>query len=181
MHALYSFYEKVKKFLLWKKKTSSPKYVVFLARPKNRKIEKLKRKLWKMYHRNIFKSLPVISTVFILLIILVGQSIFIKAEVVKFYPKACLGGWENTTNAEGKPDLEEDASAEEFSEKNSAVLGNIVSQIFCSDFTGGVPEGSQMKSLLLKLSWAPELGNSTPNEDATSTPSTITVYQNDDT
>lgn len=155
----------------------SKKFVVFLAHPRRPGFQKWKRKLWKIFHRNTFKSIVIACTVFIVLVALVKQSIVIKAEMVKFYPNTCLGGWQHPENAEGEPNLSEDATAEEFSDKNSTVLGNVVSQIFCSDFTGEIPKDAEMKTLLLKLSWsqgleAPSLGESATN--------TIVVYPSDE-
>ncbi len=76
-----------------------------------------------------------------------------KAEIADFYPAACLGGWENPQNVQGKPDLGQGAPAEEFNENNSAVLKNIISEIFCGNFQGEIPENSQSKKVLVKFSW----------------------------
>lgn len=185
MNSLSYFYKKIIKNI-FSRRTSSQRFVVFLGRHRRTGFQKWKknekRKLWKFFHRNTFKSIFVVCAVFVLIIVIIKQSTVIKAEAVKFYPNVCLGGWQNVKNAEGKPELPEDAVAEEFSEKNSAVLGNSVSQIFCSDFTGEIPKDTQIKTLLLRLSWS--LGGETPNlrvepqnESATTS---VLVYPSDD-
>src|SRR4030042_6172975 len=62
---------------------------------------------------------------------------FIRAEKASFYPTSCLGGWQNPQNAEGKPDLDEGAPGEDFNSKNSAVLQNAISELYCGGCKGG--------------------------------------------
>ena len=101
--------------------------------------------------------------VFLLLIIvgfLVTRPFFIKASVAVFYPTSCLGGWENIHNAEGEPQLSANDNPALFNEQNSAYLNNRISQIYCGNFQGTLPQNTQPKKIVLHLSWA--VGGNTP-------------------
>lgn len=77
-------------------------------------------------------------------------------EAVKLYPSTCLGGWENPMNAEGSPSLRLKSSSDQFNDRNSAVLRNVLAQIFCGDFANAFPafpEGEFPKKMFLKFSW----------------------------
>lgn len=87
---------------------------------------------------------------------------FIRAEKAQFYPTACLGGWQNPQNAEGKPDLDEGAPAEDFSSKNSSVLQNAISELYCGGFKGDIPQDTEPKRAVLKFSWALKLPETAP-------------------
>ncbi|MBI2120889.1 MAG: hypothetical protein HYT94_04675, partial [Parcubacteria group bacterium] len=84
---------------------------------------------------------------------IVGTSFYTKAEYAKFYPAACLGGWQNTKNAEGEPNVPQNADPALFDDTNSAILESAASQIFCGSFIGEVPKDAEMRTLRLKLSW----------------------------
>lgn len=83
----------------------------------------------------------------------------VNASTAVFYPENCLGGWQHTKNAQGKPSLEEDAPAEKFTIQNSAVLGNSSAQIFCGAFVGEIPEDTMPKKFLLSLRWSVDDGS----------------------
>ncbi len=85
--------------------------------------------------------------VIFLIIITVSFTQSVRANVAIFYPNTCLGGWENPQNAQGKPDVE-------FNESASAILKNATAHIFCGGFEGEVPNDSEPKKVLLKMSWA---------------------------
>ena len=76
-----------------------------------------------------------------------------RAETVGLYPGSCLGGWINTQNAQGRPNLEPGDSADLFNESNSAVLKNTIAQIFCGSFNGNIPQDNEPKKVFLKFSW----------------------------
>jgi len=73
-----------------------------------------------------------------------------QAETVFFYPETCLGGWRNVQNAQNEPDLAWKAQPEAFTDKNSAVLENVVGSIYCGEFSGSLPEQSVITSVRLK-------------------------------
>src|SRR3989344_5833425 len=145
----------------------------------------LKKKTWKIElrpddikrflknHKRTFIS-SLITAVFVF-----GAVIYLavtKAEIVNFYPVACLGGWENPQNAQGRPEVGRDALPEEFNETNSAVLKNVISQIFCGNFQGEPPENSQPKKASLKFSWAVKT-ESEPLTDNNFSESTSTLIE----
>ena len=152
----------------------SRKPIIFLKK-KTLKIEfkpdDIKRFL--KYHKRFFVfSLTMAVSVF-------GAVIYLavtKAEIIDFYPVACLGGWENSQNVQGRPELGKDALPEEFNEANSAVLKNVISQIFCGNFQGEMPENSQPKKVSLKFSWAVKT-ESEPLTDNNFSESTSTLIE----
>src|SRR3989344_7335946 len=64
------------------------------------------------------------------------------ASIANFYPTKCLGGWENTMNAEGAPDLSLKSDLTEFNNLNSSRMRS-GSPIYCGGFTGEIPENSK--------------------------------------
>lgn len=72
-----------------------------------------------------------------------------EKQITNFYPSNCYGGWENPQNVQGK--FEED---EVFDQVNSAILRNTIASIFCEDFTGEIPENTNIEKASLKFSWA---------------------------
>ena len=75
-----------------------------------------------------------------------------SADLAKFYPAKCLGGWQYTAHAENVPDLSPVASIDDFNDINSAVLDNAMAQMYCSGFNGENPIGTVPKKLTLRLS-----------------------------
>lgn len=84
--------------------------------------------------------------------ILFSISLTGKADVVNFYPKTCLGGWENPSGAEGQPSVPEQAAISDFTKNNSAFLDNRNAQIFCGDFSGDIPEDTTPRALKVRFS-----------------------------
>jgi|GEM_PF-1938842 len=96
----------------------------------------------------------------------------IKADVAKFYPGKCLGGWQYPAHAENVPDLDALASIDDFNDVNSAVLDNAMAQLYCSTFNGESPIGTVPKTLTLRLSLAvkPKISLVAPVDSSSSTP-----------
>lgn len=91
------------------------------------------------------------------------------AQVAFFYPTACLGGWENSANAQGMPEVSVDADDDAFTSENSAVLYNANANFFCGSFTGTVPPNVTPTEVTLHLSFlltTPTETNSHPNPPA---------------
>lgn len=72
-------------------------------------------------------------------ILIISFSFGTRAELAKvsLYPENCLGGWQNPTLAQGKPDA---SNIDEFSKNNSALLSNSNAEIFCGSFAGDMPD-----------------------------------------
>lgn len=104
------------------------------------------RKIW------VWGSVSLLS---ILSVFLFGQSI--HATITTLYAGDCVGGWENVNNATGTANLALDASPYDFNETNSAVVGDIISDITCSNFVGEIPLDSLPKKLTLNLYWATKI------------------------
>lgn len=78
-----------------------------------------------------------------------------RANSATLYPAACLGGWVNPHNAEGKPDVLTGAGTEYFNASNSAALSqNTIAEIYCGSFTGDIAGDVQPKKIVLHFSWA---------------------------
>lgn len=77
----------------------------------------------------------------------------VGAQVSSFYATSCLGGWQNTGNATGNPDLKGDDPTK-YSEVNSALLSNSTGDIYCGAFKGRIPDDAMEKRIVLKFSWA---------------------------
>ncbi|MEK7511045.1 MAG: hypothetical protein AAB582_02330 [Patescibacteria group bacterium] len=72
-----------------------------------------------------------------------------QAQSSTYFASSCLGGWENTSLAEGEPDVRG-----LLDEHNSALLsGDRQAQIFCSGFAGEIPEGSTHTGVRAHISW----------------------------
>jgi len=76
---------------------------------------------------------------------------FTKANVVRFFPENCLGGWENPQNAEGLPNVDEEVIF--WNKENSAFLDNSNAQIFCGNFSGTVVKDIFPEKFVVKFSW----------------------------
>ncbi len=62
-----------------------------------------------------------------------------EAEVISLFASSCSGGWENTQEAAGPPDISEN-SIEKYSDLNSASISNASAPIVCSGFKGEIPK-----------------------------------------
>ena len=138
--------------------------VLFFANGKKRHKNKIldlrpKQFVFSITWRNIpiFLKKHAGLTVVLLSLITIGlfavRPFFIKASVAVFYPASCLGGWENVHNAEGEPQVSDNNSAS-FNEQNSAYLNNRISQIFCGNFKGALPQNTKPQKIMVRLSWA---------------------------
>src|SRR3989344_11757 len=90
----------------------------------------------------------------VLVSVLAADTFLGHANTVYWYPKSCLGGWSYVENAAGAPQLVPEAAIEEFTADNSAILNDSVSQIFCGQFEGDIPEAAVPISVTLDLSLA---------------------------
>lgn len=112
----------------------------------------------------------------VLVIIYFLQGLFNKqkasADLAKFYPVKCLGGWQYTAHAENVPDLSPVASIDDFNDINSAVLDNAMAQLYCSNFNGEDPIGTVPKKLTLRLSLGvkPKIVVEAPVESGSASP-----------
>jgi len=117
-----------------------------------RREAKIEIDLWKirqfiLFHRYAFLSLGS----FLVLTTALAFSFISHADTALFYPDSCLGGWQNPEQAAGKPDLNSSSAISDFNTKNSAFLLNKISQIFCGEFQGDIPEKSQLKKATLHI------------------------------
>lgn len=96
-----------------------------------------------------------IFSILIVGVVLIAGSFFrsTRADTALFYAGQCLGGWENPKNAEGKPDLQEDAVGELYTKKNSAVLNNTQGDLYCGSFIGDAPKESAPTNFVVKARW----------------------------
>lgn len=96
-----------------------------------------------------------IFSILIVGFVIIAGSFFrsIRADTALFYAGQCLGGWENPKNAEGKPDLQEDAAGELYTKKNSAVLNNTQGDLYCGSFIGEAPKESAPTNFVVKARW----------------------------
>lgn len=113
-------------------------------------------KLKNFFLKNtLYRSLLAVSVSLIVIIIFIAVKS--RAEVAVFYPKTCLGGWENVANAQGKPNLDGNTKIEDFTKENSAVLVGL-SEIYCGGFEGELPKDGDPKKLTLTFSWSVDNG-----------------------
>ena len=78
------------------------------------------------------------------------------------YPQTCLGDWDNTQLASGKPDL--DGTDESlYSSANSASITDALGQIYCGDFIGDYSPDTTPTNIIVRFSWVIK-------PDATTTP-----------
>ncbi|MFA6273743.1 MAG: hypothetical protein WC662_01135, partial [Candidatus Paceibacterota bacterium] len=88
----------------------------------------------------------------ILILIILVISFHGKANITRFYPANCLGGWENPEYAQRIPEVKSNEDINDFSPENSAVLNNASGQIFCGKFEGEIPTETLPKKLVLRFS-----------------------------
>ena len=120
---------------------------VFAAHGWKRALLKFKHASWKPI---ILGFVSVVMIGGILFWFRIGRS-----QTAAFYPSSCLGGWEHPENAQGKPDVDQgDSFPDQFTDQNSAVLRNAASQIYCGNFQGDIPEGSEPVRATIRFSVA---------------------------
>lgn len=111
-----------------------------------------------------FRNKIILGFVFLIIISFIfNYFLFSRAEILEFYPSSCLGGWQNPQNAQGKPELESNVKSEDFNDNNSAILKNIISEIYCGNFKGDVLENTIPKKVFLKFSWLIQEGEKNEN------------------
>jgi hypothetical protein len=98
-----------------------------------------------------------------------------QATMTTFYAGDCSGGWTGVSNATGTPSLASSAHEYDFNEFNSAVAGDIVSDITCGNFAGEIPRDSLPKKISLQLFWTHRVPVETKDIVSTSTASSITT------
>lgn len=100
------------------------------------------------------------------LVVAAGWLIVGQAQIRKFYPASCLGGWDHPEHAKGEPDLEQGASPEEFTHNNAAVLPDNQGQLFCGQFEGVIPQDTRLGTVTLFVRWSakdqPGIGSPLP-------------------
>jgi hypothetical protein len=120
-----------------------------------------------------YRRLVVISALLVISAVgIVTYKSVTHADVTSLYPQSCLGGWVNPGNAQGKPDVSSNATADAFTETNSAILGDSNAQIYCGNFTGEAPADTVPTHLIVKLSWV--LNSTSQTQTGTSTALVIT-------
>jgi len=105
------------------------------------------------YHRHPWTT-SIVALGLVLASVLAADTFLGHANTVYWYPKSCLGGWSYVENAAGAPELPPEAALDEFTADNSAVLNDAISQIFCGQFEGDIPEAAVPISVTLDLSLA---------------------------
>ena len=138
---------------------------------KKRKILFLREEKWKFEFtktdiKNFFNKGAYRISIFLIFtmsVVIISLSSTSTASVAQFYSNSCLGGWENSGNAKGAPQVF-DGSEEMFSASTSAILRNSMSEIFCGDFQAEISDNSTIRKAVLKLSWQVE-GEFGPTEE----------------
>jgi len=97
--------------------------------------------------KRIVWAIVVLGAVACIVTIFVG-----RADIARLYPTSCLGGWNETGNAEGVPDVAVGDPPEMFTERNSAFLHNAVGLMYCGGFSGDLPLDANIVATSLKLS-----------------------------
>lgn len=112
-----------------------------------------KRRLNTRRRRSGFLVRPklVILTLVVIVTILFNST-FVRADVSYFYSPLCLGGWKFSNNVEGEPQLPPGADTFDFNSTNSAVLNNSNAQIFCGKFTSNNQPPENITGMRLRLS-----------------------------
>ena len=77
--------------------------------------------------------LLILAALFFLITLWLIARPFARADV-SLYPATCLGGWNNTSAAEGIPEVAGQSPAA-YSEANAAFIGQAVGELFCGSFT----------------------------------------------
>ncbi len=108
--------------------------------------------LFDRIQKSIFSRVTVATLLVISVILYTGKAPFLKAETTVFYPKACLGGFDGVSLAEGEPETKIDSDASSFDIKNSAYLSKDRSaELYCGNFDGEVLDHTTPKNVVLTL------------------------------
>ncbi|MBP9760908.1 MAG: hypothetical protein KBD15_01545 [Candidatus Magasanikbacteria bacterium] len=104
-------------------------------------------------NKNLFWKMGagiIASLLFIILFF--PSSNHVGAQTASFYPRTCLGGWKNPQEASGPSDAYLNGQYT-YTENNSAVLSDSLSQLFCGDFKGDIPLDAVHRQVVLTFSW----------------------------
>jgi hypothetical protein len=119
-------------------------HIIILREGNSFFLEKVKNIL---FSRTLIAGLLVAS-----LVLYTSKTPFLKAETTIFYPKACLGGFEGVSLAEGEPETKIDSDSSAFDKENSAYLSKDQSaEMYCGDFDGEVLEHTTPKDVVLTI------------------------------
>ncbi|MEK7608468.1 MAG: hypothetical protein AAB495_02730 [Patescibacteria group bacterium] len=118
---------------------------------------------------------PVIAASLLLVTVIAAfgaRSLLTKAEVTDFHPLTCLGSWEHTSRAEGKPEALNDATL--LTADVSAIFTQPTSQIFCGNFIpDDFKEAGTITSVGLTFTWKIEGGDQEGSVDQSSSEETV--------
>jgi hypothetical protein len=98
-------------------------------------------------------------TITIVVFVILGSSMRSQASVAQLYATSCLGGWQNTKNAENAPDVADRNNLSLFSKANSAFLDSASGQMYCGGFIGEFPEASIPNQINVKFSLSVDTGD----------------------
>ena len=132
------------------------------------------RDFWKEHHHRMVY----IATFFVVCAVTIHIRASADVSSVNLYSKTCTGGWENSQNAAGAPDVE--IGGINFSAENSAHAVGNPSTMTCAGFSGDVPNGVIPKKFTVKISWtatADAIVSVAP--DATTESSSTNLVQDD--
>ncbi len=118
------------------------------------------------------KGVALLMSIVVVALVLLHRVGPVSADVATFFPETCLGGWQNPQYAANTPNVVA-GLAEEFTENNSATIVDTISQLFCGEFSGEIPENAIHKKVTLKFSWA----LASPESEATDTASTTPAFE----
>lgn len=95
----------------------------------------------------------------VVVFVILGSSLRSQASVAQLYATSCLGGWQNTKNAENAPDVADRNNLSLFSKANSAFLDSSSGQMYCGGFIGEFPEASIPNQINVKFSLSVDTGD----------------------
>lgn len=110
----------------------------------------VKNSLKAVYKDNRKQFIISLISIFVIVIIIIGESIHAEPYTTNFYSNSCSGGWDHPELASGMPDIKFGNTG--FNKSNSAFLFNKTSDINCSNFSGDIPNDATPKKFTLKLS-----------------------------
>jgi len=117
------------------------------------------------YRKGLFLGLAVIIVAVSFFTLIRTRADIYKANL---YASSCLGSWQNPTQAEGLPDVQEGGAY--FTKDNSAYASENNLQIYCGGFKGDTPVDAVPKKFTLKLSWLVTANAITNTEDTNNQP-----------
>ncbi|MES2214304.1 MAG: hypothetical protein V4465_02895 [Patescibacteria group bacterium] len=122
-------------------------------RDKSWKIELSKKSFLTFFRHHAWVTLASVSIFIGVVALIWPDALFTKADTAVFYPSSCLGGWKHPELATGKPQTDEEADPEDYTNGNSAILSDASAQIFCGGFQGEIPPGTIPHIVTLSFDW----------------------------